>query len=84
MFPPPALVPSSSVQVSGRTCQRSSQMFDSGGSILDGGSLAPHSSQYVGRCSEVVSHHKRSHCGCFSRPCAPWSAISAFNSLVGQ
>ena len=38
---------SSSVQVSGRTCQRSVQTFDSGGTILDGGSLAPHSSNML-------------------------------------
>ena len=58
--------PSSSVQVPGRTCQRSTQTFDSSGTMLDGGSLASHSSQHVGRCSSVVSHHKRS-CGCFGR-----------------
>ena len=34
---------SSSVQVSGRTCQRSSQTFDFGGTMLNGGSLASHS-----------------------------------------
>ena len=34
---------SSSVQVSGGTCQRSTQAFDSGGTMLDGGSLASHS-----------------------------------------
>ena len=42
---------SSSVQVSGRTCQRSTQTFDSGGTMLDGGSLASHSFQHVGRHS---------------------------------
>ena len=42
---------SGSVQVSGRTCQRSTQTIDSGDTMLDGGSLAPHSSQHVGRCS---------------------------------
>ena len=45
---------SGSVHVSGRTCQRSTQTFDSGGTMLDGGSLAPHSSQHVGRCSLAV------------------------------
>ena len=35
---------SSSVHMSGRTCQRSTWMFDSGGTILDGGSLPSHSS----------------------------------------
>ena len=52
--------------------------------MLDGGSLAPHSSQHVGRCSSVVPHHKRSHHGCFGRPGAQGSAISAFNPLAAQ
>ena len=43
--------PSCSVQVSSRTCQRSTQTFDSGGSMLDGSSLASHSSQHAGRHS---------------------------------
>ena len=51
---------SSSVQVSGRTCQRSTQTIDSGGTMLDGGSLASQSSQHVGRCSLALSHHKLS------------------------
>ena len=76
--------PSYSVQVSSRTCQWSTQTFTSGDSMLDGGSLASHSSQHAGRCSSVVSHHKRSHCGCFSRPGAQGSAISAFNPLAAQ
>ena len=50
---------SSSVQISGRTCQRSTQTFDSGGIMFDGDSLASHSSQHVGRSSSVLSHHKR-------------------------
>ena len=75
---------SGSVQVSGRTCQRSIQMFDSGGTMLDGGSLAPHSSQHVGRCSSAVPHCKRSCHGCLFRPGAQWSAISAFNPLAAQ
>ena len=76
--------PSCSVQVSSRTCQRSTQTFDSGGSMLDGGSLASHSSQHVGRCSSVVSHHKRSHHGCFGRPGTEGSEISAFNPFAAQ
>ena len=60
---------STSVQVPGRTCQRSTQTFDSCGTMLDRGSLAPHSSQHVGRHSLAMSHHERSCCGCFSRPC---------------
>ena len=69
---------SSSVQVSGRTCQRSTQTFDSSDTMLDGGSLASHSSQHVGIHSSVLSHHKGSLHGCFGRQCAQWSAISAF------
>ena len=76
--------PSSSVQVSGRTCQQSTQTFDSGGTMLDGGSLASHHSQHVGRCSLAVSHHKRSCHGCFGRPGTQGSAISAFNPLEAQ
>ena len=59
-------------------------MVDSGGTMLDGGSLAPYSSQHVGRHSLPVSHHKRSHCGCSGGPCAQGSAISAFNPLAAQ
>ena len=76
--------PSSSVQVSGRTCQWSIQTFDSCGTLLDGGSLASHSSQHVGRCSSVVSHHEISHIVCFGRPGTQESVISAFNPLVPQ
>ena len=32
----------------------------------------------------AVSHHKRSHCGCFGRPGTQGSAISAFNPLAAQ
>ena len=76
--------PSCSVHVSGRTCQQSTQTFTSGGTMLDGGSLASHHSQHAGRCSSAVSHHKRSCHGCFSRPGAQGSAISAFNPLAAQ
>ena len=75
---------SGSVQVSGRTCQRSTQTFDSGGTMLDGGSLAPYSSQHVGRCSPAVPHNKRSCHGCLSKPGALGSAIFAFNPLAAQ
>ena len=76
--------PSCSVQVSSRTCQWSTQTFDSGGTMLDVGSLASHHSQHVGRCSSVVSHHKRSHHGCFCSPGTQGSVISAFNPLAAQ
>ena len=74
----------SSFQVSGRTCHRSTQTFDSDSTMLDGGSLTSQSSQHVGRHSSVLSHHKGSHCGCFRRPCAQGFAIYAFNHLVAQ
>ena len=76
--------PSCSVQVSGRTCQQSTQTFTSGGTMLDGGFLASHCSQHVGRCSSAVSRHKRSCHGCFGRPDAQGSVISAFNPLAAQ
>ena len=76
--------PSGSIQVSGRTCQRSTQMVDSGGTMLDGGSLALHSSQHVGRCSSVVAHHIRSRHGYLSRPGTQGSTISTFNPLAAQ
>ena len=57
-------------------------MVDSGGTMLYGGSLAPHSSQHVGRCFLAVLHHKRSHCGCLSRPGTQGSDLSAFNPLA--
>ena len=49
---------SSTVKVSCRTCQRSTQTFDSGGTMLAGVSLAFHSSQNVSRHSSALSHHK--------------------------
>ena len=52
--------------------------------MLDGGSLAPHSSQHIGRYSLAVPHHERSHHGCFGMPFAQGSAISAFNPLAAQ
>ena len=67
---------SGSVNVSDRTCQRSTQMVDSGGTMFDGGSLAPHTSQDVGRHSLVVPHHKRSHHGYLGRAGTQGSAIS--------
>ena len=59
------------------TCQWSTQTFTSGGSMLDGGSLASHSSQHAGRCSLAVSSCKRSCFGCFGRPGTQGPAISA-------
>ena len=84
MFPPPALVPLILSQVSGGTCQWSTQIFDSGGTMLDGGFLASYCSQHVGRHLSVVSHHKRAHHGCFSRPGTQGSAIFGFNPLAAQ
>ena len=72
------------VQVSGSTCHRSVQPFDSRGIMFDEGSLASHSSQHIGRCSSALSCDIRSHCGCFGRPGAQESGISAFNPLAAQ
>ena len=47
VFPPAHISFSSSVQVSGRTYLRSTQTFDPGGTMLDGGSFASDSSQHV-------------------------------------
>ena len=52
--------------------------------MLDGGSLASHSSQCAGRCALVVPSSQESHHGCFSRPGTQGSAISAFNPLAAQ
>ena len=52
--------------------------------MLDGGSLASHSSQHAGRCSLMVPSSKRSHHGCFGRPGTQGSVISAFYPLVAQ
>ena len=52
--------------------------------MLDGGSLASNSSQHAGRCSSMVSHHKRSRRGCLGRPGTQGSAVSAFNPLAAQ
>ena len=52
--------------------------------MLDGGSLASHSSQHIDRHSSVVAHHKRSHCWYLSRPGTQGPAISAFNCLAVQ
>ena len=75
---------SGSVHVSGRTCQRSTQTVDSGGTMLDVGTLAPQSSQHVGRHSSAVPHYKRSHYGCLNRSGAQGSVISAFIPLAAQ
>ena len=68
------------VHICDRTYQRSTPMFDSGGTMLDGGFWA----QHVGRHSLAVFHHKRSHHGCFCMPGAQEPALSAFNPLAAQ
>ena len=74
----------SSVKVSGRTFQKSIETFNSSGTALDGGCLAYHSNQHVGRHSWALFCFKRSQCGCFSGPGDQGSAISAFNCLDAQ
>ena len=74
----------SSVQVSGRTSHRSIQTLNSSCTLLDGGSLASHSSQHVGGLSFSVSYHKRSHKVYFGTLSFQWSAIVTFNHLAAQ
>ena len=73
---------SSVVQVSSETCHKSIQTSYFSGTMLDGGSLAFHSSQYVGRHCSSVSHCNGSHHKCFSSLGAQGSAIAAFNPLA--
>ena len=84
MFPPPALVPLVLSKFLPEHVTSQAQTFTSGGSMLDGGSLASHSSQHAGRCSSMVPSSKKSRGGCFSRPGAQGSVISAFNPLAAQ
>ena len=84
VFPPPALVPLVLAKFLAEHVNGQLKTFTSGGSMLDGGSLASHSSQHAGRCSSMVSHHKRSCHGCLGRPGAQGSAVSAFNPLAAQ
>ena len=83
MFLPSVLVP---LVLSKLLTEHAKSQFrlDSSGTVLDGGSFASHSSQPVGRYSSVLSCHKRSLHGCFSRPGAQGSAISAFNPLAAK
>ena len=75
---------SSVVQIFSGTCHKLVQTSYSSGTMLDGGSLATYSSQHVGRHSSSISHHKGSHCGCFSRLSDQGSANAAFNPLAAQ
>ena len=54
----------SSDQVSSRTCYRSIQTTYPGGTLLDGGSLASHSSQHVGVTLLITVLPKHPHHGC--------------------
>ena len=73
-----------SIQVPGIICHRSFQSSYSCGTLLDGGSLASHSSQHVGKHSSLVSHCKGPHHGCLSQLGAKGSAIAAFNPLAAK
>ena len=72
----------SSVQGSDRTCHRSIQTSNSSCTLLGGGLLVSYCSQHVERHSFLVSHHKGSYKGCFSRLGAEGTAITAINPLV--
>ena len=79
VFPPPVLVPLVLSKFLAEHVNSPTQTFTSGGSMLDGGSLASHSSHHAGRCSSAVPSCKRYHRGCFGRPGAQGSVKSAFN-----
>ena len=70
---PSALVPSfssfspGSTPVPSRTCQQSVQTYYPFGTLLDRGSLASQSSQYLGICSSWVSHNKGAHQLCLGQ-----------------
>ena len=72
------------VPFSGKTCHRSIQTSYSSGTLLDGGSLASHSSNHVGRHSSSIAHCKRPYHGCFSHLGVQGSAITAFNPLAAH
>ena len=84
VFPPLALVPLVLSSFLAEHVNGQLRHVILGGTMLDGGSLASHHSQHVGRCSLAVSHGKRSCCGCFGRPGTQGSVISAFNPLAAQ
>ena len=84
MFPPPVLVPLVLSKFLAEHVKGQLKTIASGGTMLYGGSLAPHSSQHVGRHSLAVPHHTKSHHGCLGRPGGQGSAISAFNPLAAQ
>ena len=75
---------SSSVQVSGGTCHRTIQTFDSRSTMLDGSSLASHSSQHVERCSQCFPVNKDVIMDVFGGPGAQGSPRSALNPLAAQ
>ena len=84
VFPPPALVPLVLSKFLAEHVNGQLRHLISGGSMLDGGSLASHCSQHAGRGSLAVPSCKRSHHGCFVRPGTQGSVISAFNPLAAQ
>ena len=70
-------------QVSDRTCQRSVQTSNSSDTLLNGGFLASHSSQHVGRHFSLASCKKFCH-GYFSRPGALGYTTVIFKSWAAQ
>ena len=83
-FPPPALVPLVLSKFLAEHVNGQLRQLILVVPCWDGNSLAPHSSQHVGRCSSAVPHHKRSCHGCLGRPGVQGSAICAFNPLAVQ
>ena len=72
------------IQAPGRMCYRSDQTSYSSGILLDGGSLAYHSSQHAGRHSLLIIHDKRPHHGCLNQSGVQGSALTAFDCLTVQ
>ena len=65
-----------SIQLPGRTCHRSIQTSYSSSTLMDGGSLSSHSSQYVVRCSPSESHCKGPFHGCLG-----WMGVQGLQLL---
>ena len=74
----------SSVHISGRTCNRSTQNTYSSGTLFAGSSLALHSFQKCWKTLLTVSYHKKSPYGYFGRLGAQGSTITAFKPLAAQ
>ena len=80
----PSFISPGSIQVPGRINHISVQSTYSSGTLFDGGFLASHISQHIGRHSSLVSHHKGPCHGCLSELSAQGSVIAVFIPLVAD